>query len=187
MKTIKNKSQIWGIDLMIAVTLFVFGIMIFYIYNLNAPSDVRENFEYMTYDGNLIMDSILSEGYPANWSELVGTADEDKIVKIGVLTNSKINNTKLEKFNDLATGNYDDTKIKFSTRYDYYFTVDADGNLGTDDLDIDGDDNPGNDPKGIGKMTGGNPDIDNARNLIKITRFTIYEDKPMTAYLYVWE
>jgi len=167
----KNKSQLWGIDLMIAVTLFVFGIMIFYIYNLNAPSDVRENFEYMYYDGDLIMDSILSEGYPIDWN----THTED-LVKIGILTNGKINSTKLQAFHDLNASDYAKTKIKFSTKYDYYFYL-----AETMDTIAAGH-------KGIGKVDdAGDADIVNSRNLIKITRFTIYENKPMTAYLYVWE
>ena len=34
---------------------------------------------------------------------------------------------------------------------------------------------------GIGK------EAQNPKNLVKITRFTIYKEKPMTAYLYIFE
>ncbi len=172
-KLMKNKSQLWGIDLMIAVTLFVFGIMIFYIYNLNAPSDVRENFEYMYYDGDLIMNSILSEGYPTDWN----THTED-LVKIGILTDGKINNTKLQAFNDLVDTEpkYKISKTNFSTKYDYYFYLDS-------TMESIGAGHDGIGKPGVAR----DPITITSRNLIKITRFTIYENKPMTAYLYVWE
>ena len=27
----------------------------------------------------------------------------------------------------------------------------------------------------------------NAKNLVKVTRYTLYQNKPMTAYFYIWE
>jgi len=39
--------------------------------------------------------------------------------------------------------------------------------------------------EGIGKPGTNKNDI-TAENLIKITRFTIYKEKPTTAYLYIW-
>ena len=45
-------------------------------------------------------------------------------------------------------------------------------------VDVDGIGKPG-----VSRNTG----FDDAKNLVKITRYTIYRDKPMIAYLYIWE
>jgi len=162
---INNKAQAWGIDLMMALVIFSMGIVVFYIYSLNTPGEAQEAIEKLFYDGKIIANTILSEGYPENW--IVGD-----VKKPGILNKKKINDTKLERFYDLieTPGGYSQTKRLFDTRYDYYFFLDT-------NMIIDGEV-----VEGIGKN-----DYENARNLIKITRFVVYQNKPMTAYLYVWE
>ncbi|MBR9706507.1 hypothetical protein GOV14_05710 [Candidatus Pacearchaeota archaeon] len=177
-----KKAQTWGIDLMVAVTLFTFGIMLFFIYTLNSPGDTKEKFEYLYHNGKLVMDSLMSEGYPTNWETLVplATADHNNIMKIGILNSSnKIDDKKLQAFWDLSdnsdgNGNYTFTKKVFNTRYEYRFFLE-------EDMNLDGDNNPATNPV-IGKDV-----YSNAKNLVKITRFTIYKNKPITAYLYIWE
>ncbi|MFA5174473.1 MAG: hypothetical protein WC438_04805 [Candidatus Pacearchaeota archaeon] len=165
---IKNKSaQAWGMDLMIGVIIFSIGIIVFFIYSINAPGEQKENFQELSYQGNLIAKTILSEGYPLDWNDI-------NAVKIGILSGDKINQTKLERFYDLSQSNYYKTKTLFNTKYDYYFFFDK--NMTINSVEVDG----------IGKP-GITRDNINASNLIKITRVVVYEDKPTTAYLYVFE
>jgi hypothetical protein len=167
----KSKTaQGWGMDLIIAVSIFTMGLVAFYIYSLNSPGEAKENLETLSYEGRILANTILSEGSPANW-------DAENYFKIGILTNNKINETKLQYFHELtdSDADYNDTKQKFDMSYEYYFYL-------SDIMDIDG----GID--GIGKPgVDRNSGYENAKNLVKVTRYTIYKNKPMTAYFYIWE
>lgn len=153
-------SQAWGIDLMVAVMIFVFGIVILYIYALNLPSQSNETLENLFYDGKNILNDILSEGYPEDWNHT-------NAFNIGILSDDKINITKLERFNDLAQEDYSRTKILFNTKYDYIVYIEGTSwKIGKPGFYIN-------------NIT--------ATNLIKITRLSIFDNKPTTIYLYVWE
>ena len=79
------------------------------------------------------------------------------------------NSKKLETRN-----NYSESKQKFNTIYEYYFYLDVPMNLTTIEI------------QGIGKP-GINISNISATDIIQITRFTIYKNKPVTAHLYVWD
>jgi len=171
----KNKAQFWGIDLMVAVGIFLIIIILFYVYSLNYPSESVEKINEMLKKGDFITDTLLSEGYPTDWN-----LDPDNVGHIGVMsTEGKIDNVKLESFYDLTVSDYENTKSLFNTKYDYYFNFSENMNFG------------GGPIPGIGKE--GGDDIgqilsdEDPQNLVKITRFTVYDDKPVTAYLYLWE
>jgi hypothetical protein len=163
-----NKAQAWGMDIMIAIMIFSIGIIIFLIYSVNNSNDSKEALEQLSYDGDNIFDSILSEGSPIDWTSV-------NVVKIGISSNDKINETKLERFYNLALSDYSRTKSIFNTKYDYYFYF-KDMSISTGEID------------GIGKPgTNVSTISDNPKNLIKITRFSSFKDKPVTVYLYIWE
>jgi len=152
-----KKAQAWGIDLIIATMIFSIGIVVFFVYSLNSPSDVKDKFQILTYEGENIINSILSNGEPDNWNE-------NNVQKIGILNNGKINETKLNRFYHLSENDYQKTREIFNTKYDYSFIIE------------------GYEISYIGKEVNLN-----ALNLIKITRFIIYKNKPATAYIYIWE
>ena len=163
----QKRAQAGGFDLMVAVIIFTFGIVVFFIYSINQPAEAKETLEKLSYDGKIITDSILSEGYPENW-------DENNVIKTGILTDNKINQTKLDRFYSLTQTDYQKTKQLFNTIYDYYFFLDEDMTINS--LEVEG----------IGK-SGTTRDNINSENIVKITRFVVYEGKPMAAYLYVFE
>jgi hypothetical protein len=162
-----KRSQGWGMDLMIALSIFLVGMVIFYIYSLNNPNEAKENIENLFYDGESLTNVLLSEGYPNAWNST-------NVVGMGILSNDKINETKLERFYDLSQTEYERTKILFNTKYDYYFFLDEDMIINSIPVE------------GIGKPGTTKINID-AINLIKVTRVTIYKNKPINAYLYIWE
>ena len=163
----KKNAQVWGLDLMMAVFIFVIGVVAFLIYTVNYSGEAAESFERLKYEGDNSMKMLLSEGSPKDWKE-------SDVLRIGVVSNNKINETKLERFYSLAKNNYSMTKTILNTKYDFYFFL---GNA----IIINGEE-----IEGIGKP---NITIDtlSAYNLIKITRFSIYREKPVTLYLYIWE
>ncbi len=166
--TINKKSQAWGIDLMVAVGIFSVAIVVFFVYSINQTSEARETLEDLLYNGKIISNSILSEGYPENWEEF-------NVIKIGVLDeDGKIDEEKLERFYNFVQTDYPQTKNLFNTRYDYYFFLSENMTINLEEVE------------GVGKPEFDMENIE-VDNIIKITRFTIYKDKPVSAYLYIWE
>jgi hypothetical protein len=165
----KSRGQVWSLDLMAGIALFMVGIMIFFIYSINQPSQARESLELLSYDGKIIADNILSPGYPSDWNST-------NAITIGLTSDNKINQSKLEALHKMiyTDNNYNKTKNLFNTRYEYYFFLDENitGTWGS--------------IEGIGKPGATKQNI-NARNLIKTTRFTIYNNKTTALYLYIWE
>ncbi|MFH1365693.1 MAG: hypothetical protein ABIH28_03855 [archaeon] len=157
-----KKGQAWGMDLMVAIVIFSVGITAFYFYTINSSEETQEIITRLFYDGNIIASDILSEGAPMNW-------ETGNVVKIGILSNNRINETKLENFYLLSTSDYPKTKTIFNTRFNYYFFISEPMIIG------------GNPIEGLGKKP------ENSKNLVKITRLTLYKEKPVTFVIYIWE
>jgi len=115
---IRKKAQAWGFDLMGAAIIFLVGITLLYVYALNISSEPEEVIDDLIYDGNLVSDLILSEGVPENWNQ-------ESVEVPGLLTNGKINQSKLNMFYDLYLNNYGRLKKLLNTRYDFYFYIDC--------------------------------------------------------------
>lgn len=166
---IKKRAQIWGFDILTGLVLFLVGIIVFFLYSLNQPSEAQENFEFLFYDGKIIADNLMSSGHPFDWNST-------NVITLGISDENKINETKLERLYEIiyTENNYTLTKSLFNTQYDYYFFLDQ--NMTINSLEVEG----------IGKPGANRNNID-ARNLIKITRFTIYKNKTTPLYIYIWE
>ncbi len=158
----KNKAQGWGFDLMVASIIFITGLVVFYLYSLNSPTETQEVLNVLTYDGNLIANAFLSEGYPLDWNE-------NNVISLGIMSNNRINQTKLERFYALSTSNYQKTKELFNTKYEYYI-------FSSENFTI-----AGQEVSGIGNFPL------NPKNLIKISRITIYNNKPIDLNFEIWE
>jgi len=166
---IKKRAQIWDLDILTGIVLFLVGIIVFFVYSLNQPSEAQDNFEFLFYDGKIIANSLMSSGYPIDWNS-------GNVITLGISSEKKINETKLERLYEIiyTEDNYTLTKNLFNTQYDYYFFLDQ--NMTINSIEVEG----------IGKP-GVTKDYIDARNLIKITRFTIYQNKTVPLYIYIWE
>ena len=165
----KTKAQVWGLDVMTGFAMFLVAMLVFFIYALNNSEESTETFELLTYDGESIADNLISEGYPKNWQTT-------NVQFIGLTTNNKINQSKLEELYKMiyTDGDYAKTKGKFNTIYDYYFFFEENMTINSNSIE------------GIGKPGISKNNI-SAKNLIKITRLTIYQNKTMPLYIYTWE
>jgi hypothetical protein len=157
-----KKAQVWGFDLIIASLIFTFGIITFFLFTLNSSDIERAKIQDITYEGNIIADSLMTSGFPEDWNET-------NIVRIGIVNKGKINQTKLERFYNLSSSNYQGTRELFNVKYQYYINI-------SEKIEINNIEIPS-----IGAYT------ENPNNLIKITRVTIYKDKPVTLNIIVWE
>jgi hypothetical protein len=157
-----KKAQAWGLDLMIAVTIFIIGVVLFYFYALNYSSESKTIIDSLQYEGESISSSLLSDGYPEDWNST-------NVVVIGLTTNDKINNTKLDRFYSLVQEDYNKTRTLFSTKYNYYINF-------SEPIIISGQQK-----SYIGLLP------ENEKNVIKVSRITIFKDKPATLDVVIWE
>ena len=160
-RIIHKRGQGWGFDLVVASIIFTFAILFFYIFALNYSSGSEEALRDLEYEGQLIADSFLSEGNPNDWNET-------NVVKIGVLSDNKINDTKLERFYNLANTSYPQTKSLMAIYHNYYINF-------SNPINISGSIKPY-----IGNYSS------NARNLIRISRLSVYKNKPTSVSINVW-
>jgi hypothetical protein len=111
----------------------------------------------------------MSQGYPSDW-------DSNNVITIGITDNNKINETKLQKLYNMiyAQNNYTLTKNLLNTQHDYYFFLNQ--NMTINSTSIQGIGKPGMDPGNIV-----------AKNLVKTTRFTVYQNKTTPLYIYTWQ
>src|SRR3989344_2659187 len=157
----QKKGQGWSFDIIVGSTIFLIAFFIFFLYTLNLSQDKNGNLEQYFYEGNALADDLLSEGYPLNW-------DVGSVQKIGILSERKMNKTKLDNFYSLVIGNYENTRSLFGITKEYYITFSANISVG------------GNIIEGIGKKPV------NPANLVKTSRITIYNNSLVVVDVEIW-
>ncbi len=156
-----KKAQAWGVDLIFAIVIFI-GVLVFlYLHIFNLSFDKQDTFNNLVYEGKIIGDSLLSEGFPEDWNDA-------NVVNLGILSNGEINKTKLEKFYNLSLSDYQKTKNLFNVAHDYYVFFDEPVNLGWNNI------------SGIGS----NPA--SSDNLVKVTRIVVLDKKIDNMNIYMW-
>src|SRR3989344_7760844 len=88
--SINKTGQAWSLDLVIAITIFIIGLIGIYVYALNLSYNSEERLSLIRSEAELVSSVILSEGYPENWTI-------DNVEAPGIISEDKINQTKLEK------------------------------------------------------------------------------------------
>ena len=157
-----KKGQAWGFDLSIAGAIFIAGMVTFYFFAVNTPSNGETNIDQLAYEGKVVADSLLSEGSPSNWNITT-------VYKIGILTEGKINDTKLSSFYAASQTQYQATKPLLGTKFDYFINFSepiiinsaAVGGIGHEPVNTD--------------------------NVLKISRFAVYNNKPISVEVLVWK
>lgn len=159
---LNQKAQAWGFDIIVATGIFIFGIIAFFLYTINYPTGEQEKLDDLLYEGNIIADNLLSEGYPENWTT-------STVSKIGILSNRVVSQEKLEYFNQLSTTEYGRTKTILGTKYNYFINFSSSIQIS------------GTSIEGIGLLPY------NTKNSIKVSRVSIYQNKPVSIEVQVWE
>jgi|SRR3989344_4924905 len=159
----EKKAQAWAFDLMVALAIFMAAIILFFFFSVNYKAEGEDILNSMQYDGNAAADTLLSAGYPENW-------DSANVIIPGLLTNKKINQTKLDSFYSISSSNYGKAKSLLNTNYNFCLNF-------SEPITITGNPNP---ISCIGSLDA------NSENLIVVSRFTFYKDKPVLLKLYIW-
>jgi hypothetical protein len=116
------KAQAWGFDLMVGLMIFLFGVLFFYLYVINIPLTEEDEYDTLRDEAVVIANSLMSEGSPANW-------DQNNVVRIGLLSNSRVNESKWSEFDSL---DYQRARGLFRVVNDFYvyFGGDYSGGVG---------------------------------------------------------
>jgi len=157
-----KKAQSWGFDIMIAVMIFSVGLVFFYFFSTNSSQDTEEVLENLNYEGNNIADSLLSSGFPEDWNNF-------DVIRIGITDGNSVNETKLQRFYELASSNYSRTKSIFNINSNYYISMSENMTISNQSVQYIGNYNS------------------NPENIIKLTRIVSYNKKPIALYVQVWK
>ncbi|MBU0906524.1 MAG: hypothetical protein KKD18_04605 [Nanoarchaeota archaeon] len=109
----KKEGQAWGFDLVVGMVIFIVGIVSFYLYTTNLSGASQEVIGQLQQEGEMIADSLMSEGSPIDW-------DASNVARIGVLSDARINETKWAEFKSLTYGR---TKALFRVRNEYFVYI----------------------------------------------------------------
>jgi len=152
----RKKAQVWYIDFMVGLLIMIMAIIIYYQYQGNLSDESEADWQEMTIDSKFISSSLMSGGYPLNWTnetvETIGLTDE----------NYRINDTKIQQFVNMS---YKQAKEALRTRFNFYFFL--------------------QDSNGTSVYTAGLNATDQ-KFLVQTMRFVIYNSSVSRMVLYVW-
>ena len=165
------RAQVWSIDVIIGVTLFLSAIILFYVYAVNFSDEAQERTREMENDGRFVSSNLLSEGSPRGWNL-------SNVEVPGLAKKNRINQTKLDFLYLLNSQDYNKTKRLLNTRFDFYFFFTQP--LTTNNTVRDGIGKPGLNRTTILSQ-------ENPKNIVKTSRYIIYQNEPTVMNLYLWE
>lgn len=155
-----TKAQAWGFDLAIASAIFVTVLAIFYVLSLNATNgnDRRASLET---EANVVGDAFFSEGNPEYWNV-------SNVIVIGILSDEKINTTKLKSAFQFSQADYQQTRSLFRATNNYYIKFSKPIRA-----------------EGIEITEIGLPPT-NAKNVVRVSRATVSNDTIISAEVIIW-
>ena len=167
---ILTKAQVFSLDLIIGIIIFGSAILIYYKTTTNLSDQDEALLDDLLIDAKTISSSLMSQGYPYNWSK-------DDVVRIGISNDNRINETKLEQFSMIS---YKESRKLFGTVYNYYiFFRDRNNNILRFNESLEG----------IGKADVNSTNIQivkNPKKLVKITRLVIKDSDIAKMVIYLW-
>lgn len=162
-----KKAQVWITDFIIGFIIFLIGVLLTSRFIFNAMTD--DDFSRIRVEAETTSEDFLSEGVPNNWTN-------DTLVKIGLITNNRLNITKVSRLYNMS---YPDTKFYLPSGLDYLLFFQK--NLTVLNITKCG--------YGAINLTSCAVDISGLEydNLVRVTRFVIYNNSIIQMVLYVWE
>lgn len=158
----KKKSQVWFIDFMVGVMIFVVVIIIYYDSINNITENPTKISAELLLDAKSISNSLLTIGYPPDWNQtnvsIIGLTDGRQ----------RIIQNKLDMLSNMT---YSDVRTKIRSTYDYYISLEHFNNTR---ILINGS-------NGIGLVP------NNTKNLVTISRIVIYNSALANMRVSVWQ
>jgi len=175
-RTGKN-AQAYMMDFVLAITIFVFCLLIYYKTAPNIQINAIDSYEDAYLDIKTLASAIISDGSPNDWTDA-------NVVRIGIMNANVVSEEKVWKFRNMSVDNYQGTKGLLGIRSDYviYF-MDKNSKY----LNINGSGLIGH--SSVAKVAGLDitnvSDID-AENRVKIERILFYNESPIKMVIYTW-
>ena len=165
-----KKSQIWSIEFVIGLIIFISALFIFYRYSINLSENQEETLKDLIIDAKTLSNYLISSGLPENWNT-------SNVILIGLTDGTyRLNETKVQYFSVM---NYSSTKNMLSVINDFYvFFEDRNGSS----IIING-------ISGIGKPSVNKTNLhatENPSDVIKVFRFVVYNGTIVRMGMYVW-
>ena len=107
----KNRGQVWTMDFVIGIMLFM--IVVFLAVKIILTVYPTENHIQVYRDAVHLSDNLLSEGYPQDWNTT-------NVILPGIASNNRINNTKLDLFKGIE---YQRVKTLLHVTSDFVFFI----------------------------------------------------------------
>ncbi|MFH1589634.1 MAG: hypothetical protein ABIB43_03660 [archaeon] len=156
---------------------FIIGFMIFSIALILASrflfNEASTNeFDLVKADAETMSEYLMSEGIPGDWTN-------ETLVRLGLLTNNRLNITKLGLFYNLS---YDDSRKYLTTKYDFFVFFQKNETV----QNISG--NGCGYGHGAVTATGCTISLSGVdyEDLVKVIRYTLYNNLIIEMVLYVW-
>lgn len=168
--TSARKSQIWSIEFIVALIIFISALFIFFKYSINLSNIQEITLKELVIDAKTVSNYLVSEGLPKDWNT-------SNVISIGLTDgNYQLNTTKLGNFSQL---DYITTKSMFSVVNDYYifFTDKNDTTVIINEIE------------GIGKPGINRTNLDaleDPSDVLKVFRFVLYNSTIIKMGIYVW-
>jgi hypothetical protein len=162
MKIRSRKAQAWGFDLIAGLMIFVLGVVLFYFYAVNNSSGNEQKSLFMKEEAKLVAEILLTGGSPVNWNVT-------NVERIGFYDNGKINQTKLNNFYNLTNADYSRARALFNINDDFYVFFSSNVSVGGQVVSFIGDNQ-----------------TQNAKNVVKVTRAVVYDNRVVGMEVNVW-
>jgi len=111
-----RRSQSWYVDYI--VSFVIFAIALFMLIE-NLPQMESESLDSISIEANVLSDSLLSEGNPANWNST-------DVIEIGLLTQGVIDDSKVYRLNSVS---YKGARALYGMRSEFLIYFDKGGKL----------------------------------------------------------
>ncbi|MBD3163923.1 hypothetical protein GF323_01875 [Candidatus Woesearchaeota archaeon] len=164
-----KKSQMWSLDLIAGITLFLIVVALYFIFVANFSES--EELDQLYSNAIFVSDTLMSAGLPENWTASV-------VEEVGITNGEyRLNSSKITNLSSL---DYANLKLLLKTRYDYLiFFENRSGSV----LSISGIKYIGNPALNKTNIK----EIENPDNLVSIKRFLFYKERIITMVLYLWQ
>ena len=177
-KSFGSRGQSWTIEFILAFLIFSSAIIlsIKMISNIYKSTD----FEDLARESEMLSNTFLSDGYPVNWT----SAD---VIRPGIVSDGKINVSKLANLTEI---DYYTAKQLLGIRQDFfiYFSDDSGMKDIFEDFGMSGECGYGH-PGILIEYDGTcrlNITVD-YDDMVKLSRFTVYDHNIITMTVYVWD
>ncbi len=163
-------AQVWTLDLIVGVTVFLFLIMIYLTFTNNISASSASNFNEIYDDIVVASDTLVSTGSPQNWTA-------GNVTEVGITDGKQ--RLSITKLQNLSSIDYSRLKTLLKTRYDYliFFENRSSGLMNLSNIEYIG--KPG--------LTKENLKDADPYTIVSIRRFLIHESDIITMVIYLWE